>query len=517
LGIVPPDTELSPMNPYSDAKGPNGEPWPPQDTVRPWDSLTDEEKRLFCRMAEVFAGFLSYTDAQIGRVLDYLEESGQLDNTIIVVISDNGASGEGGPNGSVNEVKFFNGYIDTVEESLRFIDNLGGPESYNHYPIGWAMAFNTPYKLFKRYASHEGGIADTAIISWPAGIAAHGEVRDNYVNVCDVTPTVYELLGMTPPATVRGISQKPLDGVSFKAALDDSSAETGKETQFYAMLGTRGIWDKGWFANTVHAASPAGWSNFDKDRWELFHIESDRSQCHDLAAHDPDKLDELKALWFREADKYNGLPLGDLNIIETMTRFRPYLSGSRESYLYYPGTADVGMGAAVEIQGRSFAVMADVTVDSTGAEGVLFKHGGAHGGHVLFVQDGRLHYIYNFLGEEEQALVSSEPVPVGRHTFGVSYTRTGVVDGSHTPVGDATLYLDGREAGDKSGVRIHPGTFGLAGATLSVGRNTGSPVSRAYKAPFAFTGGTIAQVNVDVSGQPYADLEREFARAFAKD
>ena len=204
LGIVPSDTELSPVNPYLDVKGPNGEAWPFLDTVRPWDTLNDEEKRLFCRMAEVFAGFLSYTDAQIGRILDYLEESGQLDDTIIVVISDNGASGEGGPNGSVNEVKFFNGYIDTVEESMRFYDQLGGPETYNHYPIGWAMAFNTPYKLFKRYASHEGGIADTAIISWPNGIDAHGEVRDNYVNVCDVTPTVYDLLGITPPDEVRG-------------------------------------------------------------------------------------------------------------------------------------------------------------------------------------------------------------------------------------------------------------------------------------------------------------------------
>ena len=287
LGIVPPETELSPINPYADVKGPNGEPWPPQDTVRPWDSLNDEEKRLFCRMAEVFAGFLSYTDAQIGRILDYLDESGQLDNTIIVVISDNGASGEGGPNGSVNEVKFFNGYIDTVEDGMRLIDNLGGPETYNHYPIGWAMAFNTPYKLFKRYASHEGGIADTAIISWPNGIAAHGEVRDNYVNVCDITPTVYDLLGITPPATVKGIPQKPLDGVSFKVALADPDLPTGKETQFYTMLGTRGIWHKGWFANTVHAATPAGWSHFDQDRWELFHIEADRSQCHDLAAEQP--------------------------------------------------------------------------------------------------------------------------------------------------------------------------------------------------------------------------------------
>ena len=345
LGIVPPDTELSPINPYADVKGPNGEPWPPQDTVRPWDSLDGDTKRLFCRMAEVFAGFLSYTDAQIGRILDYLEESGQLDNTIIVVISDNGASGEGGPNGSVNEVKFFNGYVDTVEEGLRFMDNLGGPETYNHYPIGWAMAFNTPYKLFKRYASHEGGIADTAIISWPKGIAAHGEVRDNYVNVCDITPTVYDLLGITPPDTVKGISQKPLDGVSFKVALDASArpqARTDSSTRCWAPAesGTRA----GSPTRCTPPARPAG-RNFDKDRWELFHIEADRSQCHDLAAENPDKLEELKALWFSEAEKYNGLPLSDLNILETLSRWRPYLTGTRESYFYYAGTADVGMGA----------------------------------------------------------------------------------------------------------------------------------------------------------------------------
>lgn len=517
LGIVPPDTELSPVNPYSDVTGPNGEPWPPQDTVRPWDSLDDDEKRLFSRMAEVFAGFLSYTDDQIGRVLDYLEESGQLDNTIIVVISDNGASGEGGPNGSVNEVKFFNGYIDSVEESLKHFDDLGGPQTYNHYPIGWAMAFNTPYKLFKRYASHEGGIADTAIISWPNGISAHGEVRDNYVNVADITPTVYDLLDITPPATVRGVAQKPLDGVSFKVALENQHAPTGKETQFYTMLGTRGIWHKGWFASAVHAASPAGWSHFDDDRWELFHIESDRSQCHDLAGEHPEKLAELIDLWFAEAGKYNGLPLGDLNIIETMSRWRPYLAGERSSYVYYPGTADVGMGAVVELRGRSFAVLAEVAVDPDGAEGVIVKHGGAHGGYVMYVQGHRLHFCYNFLGEQEQTLSSADPLDAGVHTLGFAFTLTGTAEGSHTPIGDAALYVDDTQVADYGGMRVHPGTFGLASASLSVGVNNGSPVSRAFAAPFPFTGGSIAQVKIDVSGTPYADLERDFARAFARD
>jgi arylsulfatase len=517
LGVVPADTELSSINPYTDVKGPNGEPWPAQDTVRPWDGLSDEEKRLFSRMAEVFAGFLSYTDAQIGRILDYLESSGQLDNTIIVVISDNGASGEGGPNGSVNEVKFFNGLIDTVEESMRFYDELGGPQTYNHYPIGWAMAFNTPYKLYKRYASHEGGIADTAIISWPKGIRAHGEFRDNYVNVADITPTVYDLLGITPPETVNAVPQKPLEGVSFKAALDDPKAKTGKDTQFYTLLGTRGIWHKGWFANTVHAATPSGWGHFDADRWELFHIEADRSQCHDLAAEHPEKLEEMKKLWFAEADKYNGLPLADFSIMEVLGRSRPSLAGDRSSYVYYPHTAPVPLGACVNIAGRSFSVLAEVTVDSAGVEGVLLKQGAGHGGYTLFVADGRLHFVYNFFGEVEQKVSSPDPVPMGTHILGVSYARTGTVEGSFIPQGDATLYVDGAAVATLPGVKAHPFIFGLAGGGVSVGRNLGQPVSQSYQAPFEFTGGTIARVAVDVSGTPYIDAERQFAAAFAKD
>ncbi len=517
LGLVPPDTVLSAVNPYVDAASAEGLPWPALDTVRPWESLNDEEKRLFCRMAEVFAGFQSYTDAQIGRILDYLEDSGQLDNTIVVVISDNGASGEGGPNGSPNENKFFNGYIDTVEEAMKLFDQLGSPETYNHYPIGWAMAFNTPYKLYKRYASHEGGIADPAIVSWPKGVAARGEVRDTYVNVCDVTPTVYDLLGIIPPATVHGIPQRPLEGVSFKAALVDPDAITGKQTQFYEMLGTRGIWHQGWFANTVHAATPSGWGHFDADRWELYHIERDRSQCHDLATEHPDKLEELKALWFAEADKYDGLPLADLNIVEMMGRWRPYLAGQRNSYTYYPNTAEVPLGACAALRGRSFAVLARVSVDSTGAGGVLFKQGARHGGHVLFIVDGRLHYVYNFLGEQEQWLSAPDTIPLGEHVLGVRYQRSGTVENSHTPIGEASLYVDDTVVAVLPEMITQPGAFALAGGGVSVGRNTGKAVSSAYKAPFTFSGGTIADVTVDLSGEPYADLERALAAAFSRD
>jgi arylsulfatase len=323
-------------------------------------------------------------------------------------------------------------------------------------------------------------------------------------------------VGISAPDTVKGIAQRPLDGVSFKATLEDPST-TVKETQFYTMLGTRGIWHKGWFANTVHAATPAGWSHFDADRWELFHIEADRSQCHDLAAEQPQKLEELKALWFSEAAKYNGLPLADFNMLETLSRWRPYLAGERSTYSYYPNTADVGMGAGAEIHGRSFAVLAEVTVDTTGAEGVLFKQGGAHGGHVLFIQDGRLHYVYNFLGEQEQAISSPGAVPLGRHLLGVQYVRTGTVENSHTPLGDATLYIDDAAVASLRDMKTHPGTFGLAGASISVGRNSGSGVSSRYKAPFVFSGGAIAQVTVDLSGAAYKDIGNQLAQAFSRD
>ncbi|CQD06948.1 arylsulfatase [Mycolicibacterium conceptionense] len=222
-------------------------------------------------------------------------------------------------------------------------------------------------------------------------------------------------------------------------------------------------------------------------------------------------------MWFSEADKYNGLPLADLNIFETMTRWRPYLVGERTRYTYYPHTAEVGLGAAAELRGQSFTVLAEVTVDGADAHGVLFKQGGAHGGHVLFIADGRLHYVYNFLGEHEQALVSPDPVPLGRHLFGVQYRRTGTVEGSHTPLGDTALYIDDTAVAELAGMRTHPGMFALAGGGICIGRNTGSAVSQRYRTPFAFTGGAIGQVTVDLSGEPYQDLERELAAAFAKD
>ncbi len=264
--------------------------------MRRWDSLNDDEKRLFARMAEVYAGFLSHTDHEIGRLLDDLEQSGQLENTMIVLLSDNGASGEGGPNGSVNENKIFNGLPDTIEAALPHLDELGGPRTYNHYPTGWAWAFNTPFKLWKRYSNYEGGTADPLIVSWPKRVRQTG-IRRQFVHAVDIGPTIYACLGIEPPEVVKGFTQHPVEGISLDATFDDPGAQTGKQTQFYSMLGTRAIWHRGWKASALSSASPNSWAGFATQRWELFDTENDPTECHDLAAQHPDKLQELIAMW----------------------------------------------------------------------------------------------------------------------------------------------------------------------------------------------------------------------------
>jgi arylsulfatase A-like enzyme len=333
MGIVPDTTELSPINPYADETGPDGQEWPDLDTVRPWDSLSGDEKRLFARMAEVYAGFLSHADHEIGRLVSYLEQTGQLDNTIVVVVSDNGASGEGGPNGSVNENKFFNGMSDSIEDNLKLLDELGGTRTYNHYPTGWAWAFNTPFKMWKRYGNLRGGTADPLIVSWPAGIQARGGFRRQYCHAVDIVPTLYEALGIELPDVVNGYPQKPLEGVSFAASFDDPSADTGKQTQFYSMLGTRALWHQGWKASSLGPAAPNAWGHFSGQRWELFNTDRDPSECHDLAGQEPDRLRQLIDMWWVEAGRYQALPLETRNAVEAFTTPRPELSKPRTRYL----------------------------------------------------------------------------------------------------------------------------------------------------------------------------------------
>ena len=284
MGIVPADTEMPPVNPLGTMES-HTDPAKQMnefDTTRPWDTLSDEEKRLFSRMAEVYAGFLAHADHHIGLLLDYLEETGQLDNTMILLVSDNGASGEGGPNGSVNENKMANGIKDDITENLAKLDDLGGTRTYNHYPTGWAMAFNTPFKMWKRY-EFNGGTADPCIIAWPKGIKARGQIRHQYHHAIDLVPTILDVLDVEMPTEIKGYTQSPMDGVSMRYSFDDASAKTTRRTQFYSMLGSRSIWHDGWKAVTTHIGT-MGWGDYANDTWELYNTENDRSECRDLAA-----------------------------------------------------------------------------------------------------------------------------------------------------------------------------------------------------------------------------------------
>ena len=514
MGVITDKAELSAINPYIDATSADGKGWPEGDTVRPWDSLTDDEKRLFARMAEVYAGFLAHADHQIGRLLDYLEESGELDNTIIVLVSDNGASGEGGPNGSVNENKFFNAIPDTIEDNLPYLDKLGSPATYNHYPTGWACAFNTPFKLWKRYSNWEGGTADPMIVPWPARITSAG-VRRQYVHAVDIVPTLYSLLGIDPPEVVKGYTQFALEGISFEATLNDAAATTDKQTQFYSMGGTRAIWHQGWKAAALSPAAPDMWARYATQRWELFNTEEDPSECHDLAAQEQEKLQELIDLWWAQAGQYGALPLENRGALEILTTERPQLTKPRNRYLYYPGTAEVPESVAPNIRNRSYTIAVEATIDGQDAAGVLFAHGARFGGHALYVKDGKLKYCYNFAGLQEQIVESADRVPTGHAVLSATFEREG---DSMPAEGTLTLHVGDKTVG-QGRIRTQPGKFSIAGEGLNVGKDGGEPVTDDYpgQAPWAFTGGTIRRVAVDVSGQPFVDLAAEARMAFMRD
>ena len=513
MGIMPDDAVLSPANPYIDEKSHDGKPWNPVDVTRPWDSLSAEEKALFARMAEVYAGFLSHVDHNIGRLLDYLEETGQLDNTIVVLVSDNGASGEGGPNGSVNENKFFNGVPDQIEDNLPFLDKLGSPETYNHYPTGWAWAFNTPFKMWKRY-NFEGGIADPLVISWPKGIKAHGEIRHQYNHATDIVPTIYDCLGIELPDEVKGFTQIPLEGQSFRYSFEDADAPTEKETGFFTMLGSRAIWHKGWKAVAVHPTI-AGWGDFGNDRWELYDTTKDRTETTDLAAQYPDKVQELVNLWYSQAGMFKGLPIDDRTPVEIINSPRPQMSKPRDRYIYYPDCAEVPEQSSVNIRSRSYTIAAEVTIDTPEAAGVLFSHGARFGGHSLYIKDGKLKYAYNFVGLFAQAVESDVDVTTGKHILSAAFVREGTDMPAH---GTVTLYIDDKAVGSTQ-IKTQPGMFSLVGEGLNVGKDPGEPVTDDYadKGYFEFTGGTIKQVIVDVSGEPYVDLEKEAIAMFARE
>jgi hypothetical protein len=459
-------------------------------------------------MAEVYAGFLSHADHHIGQLLDYLEESGQLGNTLVILVSDNGASGEGGPNGSVNEMKLANGVPDDLQTNLSMIDELGGPKTYNHYPNGWAMAFNTPFKMWKRY-EFNGGSCDPCIISWRSVLGHGGEIRRQYHHAIDIVPTILDCVGVGPPEAIKGHTQSRFDGVSMRYSFEDPSAPSARSTQFYSMLGSRAVWHDGWKAVTTHP-TVSGWGHFTDDAWELYHTDVDPSELHDLAAEYPGKVREMVNLWFAEAGANGAFPLDDRAPLELMLTPRPQLASPRDRYIYYPDTADVPESQSVNIRNRSYVIGAQVDIPGAGAEGVLFAHGSRFGGHALYVKDNRLHYVYNFVGMFEQKVVAAEDLPTGENLIlSASFDKDGE-DPPGVATGILSLHHGERKVGEAR-IKTQPGKFMLSGEGLCVGRDSGEPVTDDYpgEPPYQFTGGALMRVAVDVSGEPYLNLERE--------
>jgi len=503
-GVLPKGTQLTPLNPLPEDVANKA------DYVRPWNTLNADEKKLFSRLAEVYAGFSEYTDVQVGRLIDYLEQTGQLENTVVFYAADNGASGEGSPNGSVNENKFFNGYPDELSENMKYLDKLGGPDTYEHFPTGWAVAFSTPFQMFKRYAEYSGGTSDPLVISWPKGIKARGEIRNQYHHSTDIVPTILDIAGLEMPKVYHGVEQYPLSGVSMRYTFDAKPDDpTRKHRQYYAMLGTRGIWEDGWLAAAVHAPI-TGKGHFDQDAWQLYHVDVDRSESKDLAKEHPDKLKALIKAWFEEADKNQVLPLDDRTAIEQLGVERPSDEPARERYIYYPHTAPVPEGVAVNIRGRSYKILGNIEITEPNASGVIFAQGSRFGGHTLFIKDHKLHYVYNFLGIKPEQQFVSGPLKPGKHTVGMEFVRDKSGDHGES-LGKATLYVDDKPVASGP-LKTQPGKFTLSGDGLCVGFDSGDAVSQEYQTPGTFKGGTISFVGVTVEKAQYLDLEKEAKR-----
>ena len=507
-GILPKGTELTPLNPM--AKGTFAE----SDSVRPWSTLSADEKKLFSRMAEVYAAYSEYTDVETGRVVDYLEESGQLENTLILYCADNGASGEGSPNGSVNENRFFNGYPDDVEENIAMLDKLGSPDTYNHYPTGWAVAFSTPYRMFKRYSGYSGGTCDPLVIHWPKGIKAKGELRHQYHHCTDIVPTILDCCGVKMPTTVDGVKQAPLPGVSMRYSFAKPKAPTKKKKQYYEMVGTRGIWQNGWKAAAEHGPVPLDLGHFDKDRWQLFHTDVDRSEAYDLAAKYPQKLKALAALWLAEAKKYSVLPLNDLNVFKFHELEYKAAVPASGRYVYYPGTTEIPEASAARTLGVSFKILAEVEF-AADTHGVIVAQGSRFGGYSLFVNGGQLTFVYNFLGiPPEQRLACAAPKSV-KHIVGVAFAKKSIGKNMEA-LGKMTLYVDDKPSGSAD-FRTQTGHYAICGEGLCVGYDSADAVSKEYPLKFPFSGGRILKVVFDIADDAYMDVERKFAAVMARD
>ncbi len=488
-GIVPPGTQLAPRNPGVD----------------PWDELPESQRRLAARLQEAFAAFLDHTDAQIGRLVDGLRDMDVLDDTIVVLLADNGASQEGGPFGVMHEMKFFNLILETPDEAVERIDDIGGPHSHTNYPWGWAQCGNTPFKWYKQN-THEGGVHVPMILHWPNGLAADqlGTKRHQFVNVADIVPTVYELLGFTPPTIYRGVEQLPVTGHSFAPLIHDPAAPATNRLQYFEMAGSRAVVaeldGEPWKAVCRHLPG----ADYDTEPWELYHLAVDWSECTDLAAEHPERLADLVALWWEEADRHGVLPLDDRTIELFGARFRdrsPHPSDRR--YVYRPPMSPIPAQAAAAIGGRSADVIAHVA-HAQGDEGVLFATGTENSGISIFVQGDRLVVDYNAF-DDHTVVESTIPVPTGDTTLTVRLRRS---DGRS---GSIELDIDGAPCG-RAEMPLYMRMISSVGT--SIGYDHGSAVSSRYRGPFPYSG-RLREVEIQLVGRPTTDTDTSTAEARA--
>ncbi|MDA8367914.1 MAG: arylsulfatase [Actinomycetota bacterium] len=482
LGLMPASVTVPPRNPGVEA----------------WDDLPEEKKRIFARQMEVFAGFVTHTDEQIGRLLTYLDESGLRDDTLVVFLSDNGASSEGGPNGFINEMWFLNGEAAAVDDMLPHLDDWGLPGTHPHYATGWAMAGNTPNRMYKSFV-HEGGTRDPMIVSWPGRIADRGAIRTQFHHVTDVTPTILEAIGLDWPDRVAGHDQRPLEGTSFAYTFDQPDAPTRKTEQYFEMFAHRAIYAGGWKAVALHWSSGVlrriGFVDTevhdgdpDADRWELYHLDEDPAEQHDLAADEPERLAALVDLWHSHAHRYQVFPLDD-TMLERVFAERPRIVEWRDHYRFHHRVRLPRSGSP-DVRNRSFRLTASITVPDGGAEGVIAAQGGESGGYSLCLVDGRLHYVTNHLERAHYVASSADPIAPGRHTVVVEFAGDGMLGG------EARLVVDGEEAGRVAVAGTNPITYAIAEG-FEVGSDSVTPVWPRYRSPFTFTG-TIHQVDLEV-------------------
>ncbi len=511
MGIVPPDTELSRHDP----------------DVPEWGSLSEDEKRMFTRQMETYAGFLTQTDHHFGRIVDYLEEIGELDNTMIIVVSDNGPSAEGGVHGTFNEMLFFNQAPETLEDNLARYDDWGGVDTFPHYSWGWTWAGATPFRRWKR-ETYRGGVSDPCIVSWPAGISAAGEVRSQYSHAIDVVPTILDALGIEAPDAIRGVPQSAIQGVSFAHTFDDAEATTRHTTQYFEMFGHRSIYHDGWkavcafpgpsFAEAAEKGRYFGGplaaevlADLDATGWELYHLPADPAENHNLADSNPEKMREMVERWYDEAARYDVLPLATADMAR-MNVERPSVARPRQRFVYQAGGAPIPFAASPRVYNRPHSITAEVVIPESGADGVLLAHGNRHGGYTFFVKDGYLNHVHNYLGKEWFRVSSPDRLPAGEVSLRFEFEPTGEPDfsqGKGSP-GRSQLYVDGQLVASVNIAHTVPNLFGIIGVTC--GRDGTDSVSPAdYAAPNGFTG-EIKSVTLDVSGDLIVDTDTELHR-----